>query len=260
MRSNKLFELYRYSSENTLEEQCIEEALIHTYDSIPVINHLVGTFPLAKGFLDFMSSKDCVGWVEMREGKNDSEVILLVLDLEHSGYLKDITLSMEKSCGWFLSTSINIGIDGLVGWQFEKKFDNNVTKEVLSLTTLYHLAPTSRLKKILNVGLLPKKTTWKPFMLDDEHTFTDEKGNHCGWKTIDRVYFFKSKPSVEFLKNNRFSSKEIFTDTYSLLKIDVSQLLPETNFYSGPRSANAVYTLNNIPPRAITVDNKTTYE
>lgn len=246
--------LYSYNGENSLCEQNLDEALIHSYDVDFVFRHLLQTFQLAHSVMGYISkTNDYIGWIEKRKVKNSCEVIILVLPLKNNAFLKDITLTMEKSCGWFLSTKINIKMDGFEAWQFEKKFDNEVTDDVLKLGKIYHLFPTSRLNKVIHVGLLPKKTTWTPFILDNEHTFKDSRENHYGWKTIDRVYFFVNKPSEDFLKNNTFSNKEIFTDTYMLLCIDTEKLIPNTKFYSDPRSENAVYTLNNIPPSAISV-------
>lgn len=246
--------LYLKNGENVLPEQTINEALIHSYDAGFVLRHLREKFSLASGIIEYFNfPEDYVGWIEKRKGKNDSDVILLALEKQHSNYLKVITLSMEKSCGWFLSTKINLMYENFEAWQFEKKFDNEVTQEVLTLKKIYHLFPSSRLQKVIHVGLLPKKTTWIPFMLDDEHSFEDENGIHYGWKTIDRVYFFKEKPSEEFLTNNNFSSKNIFTSTYKLLAIDTKKLLPNTKFYSDPRSKDAVYSLDNIPPSAIEI-------
>lgn len=246
--------LYMQNGEDTLNEQSLYEALIHSYDTDVVMRHLVQTFPLAKGIIRYVSRKDeYIGWIEKKKGKNNCEIIFLAMPSKNSKFLKDIVLSMEKSCGWFLSTKVNVSMEGVEGWQFEKKFDNDVTEDVLTLGKIYHMFPTSRLKKVLHVGLLPKKTTWTPFILDAEHTFKDERENHYGWQTIDRVYFFKTKPSDDYLKNNTFSSKEIFTDTYVLLEIDTSKLLPNTKFYLDPRSENAVYTLSNIPASAISV-------
>lgn len=246
--------IYGYNGENVLNKQVVDEAIIHSYDTSFVIRHLMQRFSLAHGIRNYIFQKDrCFGWVEKRKENNDCDVIVVVLPTKHSKTLKEITLSVEKSCGWFLSSKIDINMDGFEAWIFEKKFDNEITQDVIDLGVIYHIFPSSRLAKALHVGLLPKKTTWLPFMLDSEHTFADDKGGHFGWKTIDRVYFFTEKPSDEFLKNNTFSSKEVLTDKYTLLAIDTEKLLPNTRFYSDPRSENAVYTLNNIPPSAITV-------
>ena len=88
-------------------------------------------------------------------------------------------------------------------------------------------------------------------MLDNEHTFRDRLGQHYGWMTIDRVYAFLNRPNDDFLKNNTFNTKDIFTSTYTLLQIDTSKLLPNTKFSFDPRSEDAVYTMSNIPPTAI---------
>lgn len=160
---------------------------------------------------------------------------------------------MERACGWFLSCKVDTNLEGHEAWQYEKKIDNDATHEVMEHQFIYHLCPTTRLKKILSVGLVPKRTTWEAFMLDDEHTYTDRLGQHYGWMTIDRVYAFLNKPNGDFLKQNNFKEKSIFTDTYTLLKIDTTKLISETKFSFDPRNDGAVYTMGNIPPYAISI-------
>ena len=46
---------------------------------------------------------------------------------------------------------------------------------------------------------------------------------------------------------------DIFTDTYTLLQIDTSKLLPNTKFSFDPIGEGGVYTLDNIPPKAINI-------
>ncbi len=165
--------------------------------------------------------------------------------------LVDFFDSVVKTCGWFLSCQLETGLQGHEAWQFEKKIDNDATSELMSHQFIFHLCPTSRLQKILNVGLTPPKTTLKAFMLVNEHTFRDRLGQHYGLMTIDRVYEFLNQPNDDFLKNNTFNTKVIFTSTYTLLQIDTSKLLPNTNFSFDPRSEDAVYTMSNIPPTII---------
>ena len=244
--------LWNGNNEYTIQPQMIDEALIYSYDANVVIRHLCSTFRLAKGYREYSRNMNkFYGYVEKRKNENNCAVILLSLTTANNALLKEITLSMERACGWFLSCQIDTNLQGHEAWQYEKKKDNDATTEVLSQQFIYHLCPTSRLQKILNVGLLPKKTTWEAYMLDDEHTFRDRLGQHYGWMTIDRVYAFLKKPNENFLKNNTFSTKDIFTDTYTLLQIDTRKLLANTKFSFDPRSEGAVYTMSNIPPTAI---------
>ena len=246
--------LWNTNNENAIPMQMVDEALIHSYEASFVIRHLCSSFHLAKGYRQYSRNpNNYYGYVEKRKNENNCDVILLSLPTANNTILKEITLSMEKSCGWFLSCEVDTSLEGHEAWQYEKKIDNDATYEVMSRQFIYHLCPTSRLQKILSVGLLPKKTTWKAFMLDDEHTYRDRLEQHYGWMTIDRVYMFLNEPSNNFLENNTFNTKDVFTDTFTLLKIDTTKLIPNTKFSFDPRSEDAVYTMGNIPPSAISI-------
>ena len=246
--------LWNSNNENTIQPQMVDEALIHSYEASFVLRHLCSSFNLAKGYRNYSRNpNNYYGYVEKRKSENNCAVILLSLRADNIALLKEITLSMEKACGWFLSCQTDTNLQGHEAWQFKKKIDSDATTDVMSRQFIFHLCPTSKLQKILNVGLLPKKTTWKAFMLDNEHTFRDRLGQHYGWMTIDRVYALLDKVSDDFLKNNSFNTKDIFTSTYTLLQIDTSKLLPNTKFSYDPRSEGAVYTMSNIPPTAISI-------
>lgn len=243
--------IYGYISENTIPEQRSDEAL-HTYPTDSVIRHLLGTFHLAKGQRKYFRDTEFYqGYVEKRKNHNHCDVILLVIPKDSYDLLKSIALSMEKSCGWFLACQLKINVQNMEAWQFEKKQDNDVTSEVHQSQYLFHYAPTSRIQKILHVGLVPQRTTWNAFVLDDKHTFEDDRGQHYGWKTVQRVYAFVDKPQDSFEKMNFSQEKDVFTDSYTLLRIDISKIRNDMKFYSDPRAVNAVYSLENIPPSAI---------
>ena len=238
----------------TLPLQMVDEALLYSYDTSVVLRHLCGTFDLANGYREYSRNPSSFnGFVSKRKNKNNCSVILLALPIDSLQLLKEITLSMERSCGWFLATKGEIEIQGFESWQFEKKKDDDATHEVLDKPFIFHLCPTSRLQKILHVGLLPKKTTWESYMLDDAHTFSDRHGQHYGWKTVDRVYAFLDKPDASFIRNNAFKEKNILTDSYTLLQIDTTKLLQDTKFSFDPRSEGSVFTLSNIPPLSLSV-------
>lgn len=248
--------IWSIGNEDYIYPQMVDEALLYSYDTSRVIRHLCSTFHLAKGYRKYeRKSMDYQGFVESRKTHNHCSVILLCLPDKNKKLLKEITLSMEKSCGWFLARKLDkVDLDNHEGWQFEKKKDNDATHEVKSHDYIYHLCPKSRLQKILHVGLSPKKTTWEAYKLDKEHTLQDKHNQHYGWKTVDRVYAFLDKPDEEFLEDNNFNEKEINSpDGYILLSIDISKLQSKIKFSFDPRYENAVFTLENIPPSAISV-------
>ena len=138
--------LWNAKNENTIHEQMVDEALIHSYEASVVIRHLCSSFQLARGYRQYSrNTNKCYGYVDKRKNENNCDVILLSLPTANSDILKEITLSMEKSCGWFLSCKINTNLQGHEAWQYEKKIDNDATHEVLSRQFIYHLCPTSRL-------------------------------------------------------------------------------------------------------------------
>lgn len=258
INENRLLYINKHN-EYFIEPQPIDEALV-TYDETKVINHLCHTYKLAKEFRLYKKHpKKYQGYIESSENKNHCAVILLALPTVHKKLLKEITLSMERACGWFLVSKLHKSLPGHECWQFEKKKDNEATSDVKSHDFIYHVCPTSRLQKILHIGLIPKKTTWRAYQLDDKHTYTDRHKQHYGWKSINRVYAFLKKPTDKFLRNNNFKEEKdiISPDGYTLLKIDVSKLQSGTKFCFDPRHEGAVFTLENIPPSAISVvDNK----
>ena len=234
--------LWNEHNEDYIHRQMVDEALIYSYEASMVIRHLCSTFYLAKGLREYnRNPSNYQGYVEKRKNKNNCSVILLSLPVTNNALLKEITLSMEKACGWFLACQIQSVLQGHEAWQYEKKIDDDATTDVVSRQFVYHLCPTSRLQKILHVGLLPKKTTYCAFMLDDGHTFRGRLGQHYGWMTVDRVYVFLDKPSKAFLTHNTFQHKNIITSTYILLQIDTKKLLSNTIFIRPKECWGSIY-------------------
>ena len=242
---------YAGEGEDTLNPQPLNEAL-HSYPTDAVKRHLAGKFRLAPDITTYYKNPRAYnGIIQKRKCRNKCDVLLLAIPKGKVQLLKDITLSMEISCGWFLARRIRISDRKMEAWQFEKKMDNDATAETFRQQFIYHLAPTSCVVKIMHIGLIPRMTTWLPYKLDEKHTFYDYRKTHYGWRTVERVYAFLDIPSDEFLGNNSFGEKQVATDTYTLLRIDVSNLNPNAKFYLDPRCDRAVYSLNTIPPYAI---------
>ena len=241
--------IWNEHNEDYIHYQMVDESLIYSYETNMVIRHLCNTFYLAEGLREYNTDSDNYqGYVEKRKEKSGKSVVLLSLPVGNVALLREITLSMEKACGWSLSCQAQSVLQGHEEWQYEKKKNDNVTTDVLSRQFAYHLCPTLRLQQILHVGLLARQTTWSAFALD-----ADSVGHRYGWLAVDRVYIFQNKPGKVFLADNAFQEKNVLTSACTLLQIDTSKLLPNTKFFCDPRSAGAAYTMNNIPPSAISV-------
>lgn len=113
---------------------------------------------------------------------------------------------------------------------FEAKFDIIIEKYP---KILYHIAPTINSNKIEKIGLVPKsrsKASYHP----------------------DRVYLALSKESALYLVDN-FTYKTGIKN-WTLFSIDTDKIPGDyLKLYEDPNyKSNGCYTLNNIPPSAIT--------
>lgn len=241
--------LFARCSETSDNNQNVEEALIYSYNASLVHRKICEQFNLASNQRVFLGNQsEYLGFSVIHKSNNKCSVILLALSKDKTYILKDITLKIEKAYGWFLACPIYTKNDDIECWQFEKKKINDATLKVETMDCLYHLCPTSRLQKILHVGLLPKKTTWEPYKLDND----DESNQHYWWKEVNRVYICLNKTTMKPIQDNKLE-EGVFMDTYTLLEIATSKLLENTRFIFDPRHEDAVYTMANIPPTAISV-------
>ena len=144
--------------------------------------------------------------------------------------------------GWFCGIYEKLrGYNNLIRLIYEKKFDIDVTEEVIKNKYLYHICPNIYLNKINKYGLKPKFSSWNQY------------------SNPERVYFFmKELTNKEFvLWVNEFNAEKEFNyqknDGWSLLKIDVSKATNNPKFYFDPRMKNGVYTMDTISPENIEI-------
>ena len=147
---------------------------------------------------------------------------------------------MDNVCGWHHGETINNGLvvpdklhfldilEGNVGLQYEAKFNIKVVKIP---NKIYHLTTSDKIKKILNVGLTPKTSI-------NYFTFSD------------RIYFSLNPDSL--IKFSRDKSKMIEKYDYVVLEIDTNYFPIGMRFFKDPNFVGGMYTLENIPPEAIT--------
>ena len=186
--------------------------------------------------LNILKSRFNYGF-EYKRGDNTFEVVFHQID---KSTLEDF-MKYVGNLGWFPSYietekykgkwEPKVYSDAVSKVRFEAKFDEEVVENIPN--KLYHITPTQNTDKILKIGLVPKtrsKASYHP----------------------ERVYVGKSIEGIEKLAqpmyqrtgNRNFTVVEIDTTTISggYLKL-----------YTDPNyNKEAYYTLNNIPPHAIT--------
>lgn len=250
--------VWSFANEHSIPRQPIDEAILYSYPARRVLLFISEKYHLVTSERKFNRVAGCDGIIKLRNEKNHCEVILLAVRKDKPNLRNAIIKDMETCCGWFCAKPFDPNVSGYEGWQFERKPDDNFADDlVYQRNYIYHICPKSRLNKILSVGLIPKRTTWAEYQINNIF-YRDKNGTDYGWKTVDRVYAFLDTPTRGFLKSNNFNEKEIVTDGYVLLRIDTSKIQSQLaeerpHFYSDPRADGCVFCVSNIPKEALTV-------
>lgn len=144
--------------------------------------------------------------------------------------------------GWFCAINQKMdAYDNIQRLIYEKKFDVDVTEEVLNNQFLYHICSNIYLNKINKSGLKPKFSSWNVF------------------ENPERIYFFlKDMKHEEFcMWADNFSKQKNINygshNGWSLLRIDTQNLTNRPTFYLDPRMKDAVYTMDTISPDNIEI-------
>lgn len=144
--------------------------------------------------------------------------------------------------GWFCGVlRQSPDYDNIVKLIYEKKFDVDITEEVMKSRYLYHICPNIYLNKINKIGLKPKYSSWNSY------------------SNPERIYFFRRKLSHnEFIMwvNNFEQEKNLehtLNEGWSLLRVDLTTLINKPKFYLDPRMEDGIYTMDNISPESITI-------
>lgn len=230
--------------ENTIRNQLVE-GLIISYPLEKVVSYISKSFMLDRNMNNYLSNPyNKYGVIISLKSNNSTDVIMVALRKGINGVYEQIVNSMENLCGWQLSCVVNNTptANGYPKWfinshyilQFEKRIDNDATEDVFSRKNIYHVCPLSKIEKIKHIGLTPRDSTWSDF-------------KHKG-----RIYFYLNKPNISNI-SKEFSRKNVVTNGYALLTIDLSLIDKTTQFFYDPRQPGGVITTDNIPPQAITV-------
>lgn len=168
--------------------------------------------------------------------KSDGTEVIILKTINDEELFKDVDKAMHL-CGYYKAYSENVkGDKRFISVTYEPKFNETVNDFVFREKVLYHLSPLPYKRRILKNGLIPKS------------------GNSI-FKYPCRTYLFlgsigknevKSWITIFKQKNKKYGDKP-----YCLYTIDVSKLPRNIDFYSDPNLEDAIYTMDNITPKAI---------
>ena len=223
---NNIFSLYENKKENILME-----GIFKTYPPEKVLKYLKKRYGDA-------------AIINIFDGDNDEKVF--VIKTGDIDYNQDIIDKDMFLCGYFPSFVEKNNGERTI--QYEPRYENVINNIVEDEEFIYHLTPTNKVKKILQIGLTPK-TNNKKFVYPD------------------RIYFFLYEPCKEdclFLMQQFYEetfksykmgiSKEVtYNGSYTLLAIDTEKITEKCNFFYDPNAENCVYTYDNVPPEAIEI-------
>lgn len=235
---DNIFDIFEATGKITLSE-----GVLKSYDAGAIINSLQKKFNLTTNRKAFNVSNNFDGYIQIdyardsaKHEKINEEIVILEIVLR-----KEYTERVERfltACGWYMSYCEDFSKKGYSLSIFEKRFQTTEGVLANSEKYLYHLAPISRLPKIMKIGLCPKSGCKLGFHPDRVYLFSNELS------TME-LYHWKSQLSAT-------ERKETVKNGYALLKINTEGL--NIAFYADPNLDGAVYTRENIPPSAISIE------
>jgi hypothetical protein len=222
---------------NNCLKDIVNEGLIRTYDVNKVRDIFCRRFNL-----------DPVHF-QLKEFNRDGVILnipIIILptttDKETVGKIKHFM----QTCGYHLSQNAKPMYDGkYMAYLFEPKFSKEVTDKIReNYQFLYHATPTVLLGKILKKGLAPQEKNAIFFYPSRVYCM---KGND-----LDETQISELK-NVQKARLKKVDLSKNDNNEYTILRIDISKLPENIQFYVDPMASQAIYTYNNIPPQALTI-------
>lgn len=215
----------------------IREGIIRTYPTDTAIRYM-------KEYFDFENFQ-----IKKEKAFNGIEKIkIAVLNINHN--VDEVEKAMHL-CGYYLSypRKETLPENSTVTLLFEPLWTNEEAGKIRTeahrhkrngKAVLLHITPAYKLGKIKNIGLCPR--------FNNEYL-----------KYPERIYFLNGVTPEEYIESlgrqlskNNPSPKN--NGKYILLAIDIDKVPERNRFFLDPNYPFACYTLDNIPPEAITLE------
>lgn len=222
-----IYEFYKH-------EFKLNEGLIKSYPVETLISSITTKF---KSNVKIDKNKPNSFYLIILPGFTDDDLSQLETVLQTYGWFishMDIQLPMDNIVYKYIRSSVSKVLKSnrykQVQLAIEAKYDIQVSDSRIP-DELYHVTPTKLWDKIQRNGLVPKSQS--------------KRSNHP-----DRVYLAKSEKDVRALAG--MMNLTTIENNYVILKVDTSIIPNYFKIYKDPNFKNGYYTVNSIPPFAIT--------
>lgn len=245
---NKILDLMKRMGENIsptsfwdkiIDEKPIflKEGLIASYNGEMVLNAICDSFHLRRNGKTHKISLEPLRGIEhvyigdaFLTKENEEDIIKVRLDADED-FIDVIKKRLEKY-GWNLFRT-DKDEDNKTIFSFEKRYPTSFyARNILNITDkIYHIGPSNIIDKVKKQGLIPKES------------------KSPGFYNEPRIYlsFEKDYYDLEDLASIRD------VDSMVIFEIDVTKLNSEHKFFWDGRMPSAFFTLEPIPPKAISI-------
>ena len=149
---------------------------------------------------------------------------------------KDLVDTICRFCGLYVATEdiIPHGVHRTFKFMIEPKFSDRdfELNKCPDIKTLYHLTMSSKVEKILRVGLNPRSS-------------------NSIFNYPDRIYLGLDPDKLEHVLLPAMKAREIKGGSRAILDIDISKIPSKNKFKVDPNYPDGLFTSDNIPPSAI---------
>lgn len=221
----------------------LSEGLIKTYPLDKTIQYVKKYLPIGRNLI-FKSVNN-----------NIERIIVIVANIGEN--INEVIHALNV-CGYYLvypkgNYLHKLKKNEVVRLQFEPKFTENKTKEILTFGDFaYHWTQPKYLNKINKIGLIPKSTN---------NSFDYPERIHLVKQTATQNEILKLGRLLAISINaDKVIDNISFEQELILLKVNLKKIRNGTSFFDDPSYSYGIYTMDNIPPEAIVNNWSTTFK
>lgn len=239
--NNFIFDFLNGKTDHPYYKYYINEGLIWSYDPYFVKRSIMTAFRLKENDIRIFGIFDFDKYFDdeiNHEDLNDKEQDAYIICRCNKLFKKQLEAGFN-TCGWFLHNTKESKDNNKELYYFYPKYQNKVNKDILAHNKiLYHYSLKKYENKIKKYGLTPRSK-------NDEYDYPDS------------IFLLKENTPDDdkiALIKQRYKTKEERENLIEI-KIDVSKLQNDINFYIDPDKSNySIFTYDNISPKCLIIN------
>ena len=223
-------------------DEIIEEGIFESYSAEKILNILERHYRVYRnGKLPIKENEITIEFDAFKTSPKTygtDEVSVITIILKNGPEIEKIK-RFFNTCGWPLAEEYESSTNKpLTVLTFEKRRQED---EIPVPKFLYHLTPENKVNKILKNGLVPKAQNKLSMHPERIYLFLRK----------DLTLNYRAYADSFWLAAHKTTSRK---DKYALLKIDTLKCRAGFKLYGDPNMVMGVWTFDNIPPEAITIE------